>query len=75
VLAVSYVLQLEELAREIDTLNVATGVAMAMGAPVAPISWASARDEFDADLAGELRGESARDQSVRGIKLRSLGIT
>ncbi len=76
----AYTLRLDEVRQEWHTTAIAEQLAAAMGAPVAPVSWAEAKAAFDADLAeppaDEVRpADDGADQSGRAIRLRALGIT
>lgn len=70
VLAVAYVLQLEDLSRDFH----ARTIAAAIGQTTMP-SWVEVQADFDAALAGPV-GErtTVRDDTGRGVKLRVLGV-
>jgi hypothetical protein len=78
VLAVAYVLRLEDLARDVHAHTVAAGIAQALGMQQVAgdrADWDAVKARFDRELAAPPAGEAAaRDNSPRGIKLRALGV-
>lgn len=74
-LAVAYVLRLGDLRREVDALNLASSVSMALGGGGEHLRWGEIKAEFDADLAADPqnRPSGAEVDSGRGIRLRALG--
>ena len=76
-LAVAYVLRLEDLARDVHAHTVAAAIAQALGVPQVAgdrADWELVRTRFDVELAAAPAGEGPRDDSPRGIKLRVLGV-
>ncbi|MEU7174660.1 MULTISPECIES: hypothetical protein [Micromonospora] len=76
-LAVAYVLRLEDLARDVHAHTVGAVIAQALGAQQVAgdrADWGEAKARFDAALAAPPAGEGPRDDSARGIKLRALGV-
>lgn len=73
-LAVAYVLRLEDLRREVDALNMATSVAAALGSGGTYLDWSTVKAEFDDDLAAEAAVPADQPVTTSGIKLRALGL-
>jgi len=77
VLAVAYVLRLEDLARDVHAHTVAACLAQALGMQQVAgdrADWDLVKARFDAELAAPPAGEGPHDDSPRGIKLRALGV-
>jgi hypothetical protein len=80
VIAVAYVIRLEDLARDVQVLTTGASVAIALGADVPVPDWDNAKAAFDAALAvppAEARtaeDAAGRDDDMRSMKLRALGI-
>ena len=77
VLAVAYVLRLEDLARDVHAHTIAGAIAQALGAEQVAgdrADWNAVKARFDEALAAPPASESPRDDSPRGIKLRALGV-
>lgn len=78
-LAVAYVIRLEDLARDVQALTTAAATALALGADVALPEWEDSRARFDAALsappAAEARPErmNATDE-MKAIKMRALSL-
>ncbi len=74
-LAVAYVLQLEDLAREVHADTIAAGVAAAFGTELAGrADFGTAKAVFDETLAAAPAGQGPGDDSPDGIRLRVLGV-
>jgi hypothetical protein len=73
VLAVAYVLRLEDLRREVDSLNMAAGMSAMFGGSGERVSWEAVKAEFDADLAAAPDDQPEPATTGRGIRLRALG--
>ena len=78
VLAVAYVLRLEDLARDVHAHTVGAAIAEAFGLRQVAgdaATWDLVKRSFDVELAAPPAGETdTRDDSPRGIKLRALGV-
>jgi hypothetical protein len=80
VIAVAYVIRLEDLARDVQSLATGASVAIALGADVPVPDWDNTKASFDAALAAapaEVRASedaAGRDDDMRSMKLRALGI-
>lgn len=74
-LALAYVLQLEDLAREVHAHTVAAGIAAAFGTELpGRADFETAKAVFDETLAQPPAGQGPGDDSPDGIKLRALGV-
>ncbi|MEV7264712.1 hypothetical protein AB0N38_14280 [Micromonospora aurantiaca] len=77
-LAVAYVLRLEDLARDVHAHTVGAAIAQALGGRQVAgdrADWVTAKNRFDAELAAVPGGEGdPDDDSPRAIKLRALGV-
>ncbi|MET8908390.1 hypothetical protein [Micromonospora sp. NPDC004551] len=77
-LAVVYVLRLEDLARDVHAHTIAGAIAQALGVQQVAgdlADWDVVKARFDTELAAPPAGEAPQDDSARGIKLRALGVT
>jgi hypothetical protein len=79
VLAVAYVLRLEDLARDVHAHTISAGIVAALGGEQTGgdrPDWDTVKARFDAGLAEPPAGQpaAAADRSPRGIKLRALGV-
>lgn len=78
--AVAYVLRLEDLAHDVHALTTGAVVARAMGADVEVPQWEDARASFDAALAAAppqvrtVEREAGGPDDMRAIKLRALSL-
>ncbi|WP_435589574.1 hypothetical protein [Micromonospora aurantiaca (nom. illeg.)] len=77
-LAVAYVLRLDDLARDVHAHTVGAAVAQALGGRQVGgdrADWETAKALFDAELAADPGGRGdPGDDSPRAIKLRALGV-
>jgi hypothetical protein len=71
------VLRLEDLARDVHAHTMAAGIAQALGMQQTGgdrADFETVKAAFDEQLAAPPAGESTRDDSPRGIRLRALGV-
>ncbi len=74
-LSVTYVLQLEDLSRQVQAHTIAAGVAQVMGGDVEIPRWSDVRARYDAALAGPPQEQDPEYDTEQAIMLRALGLS
>ncbi len=73
-LALAYALQVEAMAAEYQTMVLAAAFGSLLGGQLERPDWGALMADFDGALNEPPGGTPAGDDSVRGIKVRALGV-